>query len=86
MIPHRPIHTLWAGLIIGLIVSATAIAQTTSPAPEWRMVWSDEFEGTAIDRAKWDFDKGNGMFGWGNDELQSVNVHDPVGRIDGLAE
>ena len=40
----------------------------------WRRVWSDEFDGTAIDAKKWDFDLGNrlpgGQPGWGNDELQ----------------
>lgn len=43
------------------------------------LAWSDEFEGTDIDRTKWDFDLGNGFFdyrvhqwipGWGNEELQ----------------
>jgi beta-glucanase (GH16 family) len=45
--------------------------------PKWKLVWSDEFEGAAIDRKKWDFDLGNGfdadghwISGWGNDELQ----------------
>ena len=57
----------------------------------WKLVWSDEFEGTAVDRSKWDFDLGNGFYdyknntwvaGWGNDELQyytdapaNVEVH-----------
>ena len=45
----------------------------------WKLVWNDEFDGTAIDRSKWDFDIGNGFFdyrshtwvpGWGNEELQ----------------
>jgi beta-glucanase (GH16 family) len=45
----------------------------------WKLVWSDEFNGTAVDRAKWDFNEGNGFTvpdtkawvpGWGNDELQ----------------
>ena len=49
------------------------------PAADWKLVWSDEFDGKEIDRAKWDFDVGNGFFnydanvwiaGWGNDELQ----------------
>lgn len=48
-------------------------------ADEWKLVWSDEFEGNNIDPAKWDFDIGNGFFdyknhewipGWGNEELQ----------------
>lgn len=51
----------------------------TSSTSEWTLVWSDEFEGTQIDRSKWDFDIGNGFFdyqshqrvaGWGNEELQ----------------
>jgi beta-glucanase (GH16 family) len=48
-------------------------------ASEWKLVWSDEFDGKEIDRTKWDYDVGNGFFnyesntwisGWGNDELQ----------------
>jgi beta-glucanase (GH16 family) len=48
-------------------------------APEWKLVWSDEFDGKEIDRTKWDFDLGNGFYnyganawisGWGNNELQ----------------
>lgn len=46
---------------------------------EWKLVWSDEFDGEALDKSKWDFDTGNGFYnyeantwisGWGNDELQ----------------
>jgi len=46
---------------------------------DWKLVWSDEFEGKEIDRSKWDFDLGNGFYdynakqwinGWGNEELQ----------------
>lgn len=53
------------------------------PLAQWRLVWSDEFDGTAIDRSKWDFDRGTGYWlampnpwggfwtkGWGNAELQ----------------
>src|SRR5579871_1868057 len=52
-------------------------------APQWKLVWSDEFDGSAIDRSKWDFDLGTGYWvampnpwgglwtkGWGNAELQ----------------
>jgi len=36
---------------------------------EWKVVWSDEFDGTGIpDTSKWTFDIGN--WGWGNNELQ----------------
>jgi beta-glucanase (GH16 family) len=46
-----------------------AEAPTTSPT-QWTPVWSDEFNGTAIDRTKWTFDQGNGGNGWGNHELE----------------
>ncbi len=55
-------------------------ARADEPAPTaWKLVWSDEFNGDAIDRSHWDFDTGNGFYnydsktwiaGWGNDELQ----------------
>ena len=36
---------------------------------EWKMVWSDEFDGQGLpDTSKWTFDFGN--WGWGNNELQ----------------
>ena len=53
------------------------------PSAPWKLVWSDEFNGSAIDKSKWDFDVGTGYWlampnpwggfrtkGWGNDELQ----------------
>ena len=33
------------------------------------LVWSDEFNGSAIDQSKWGYDLGGG--GWGNNELQA---------------
>ena len=72
-------------VLIGLGFSA-ARAQQAIPLPpadrkpaEWKLVWSDEFDGTQIDKTKWDFDLGNGFYsydantwigGWGNGELQ----------------
>jgi beta-glucanase (GH16 family) len=35
---------------------------------EWKVVWSDEFDGTEVDTTKWTYDVGN--WGWGNYELQ----------------
>jgi beta-glucanase (GH16 family) len=48
------------------------------PAPKWKLTWSDEFDGKEVDRAKWDFEIGNGFYtadktfisGWGNNELE----------------
>jgi beta-glucanase (GH16 family) len=43
----------------------------TSAAPygNWNVVWSDEFNGTAINPATWTFETGNNS-GWGNNELE----------------
>jgi len=35
-----------------------------------RLVWSDEFDGNAVDESNWTFEIGRGMNGWGNQELQ----------------
>jgi beta-glucanase (GH16 family) len=40
---------------------------------KWKLVWSDEFEGTANDSPdtlKWAYEIGRGVDGWGNAELQ----------------
>ena len=49
------------------------------PAPQgWELVWSDEFNGTALDAAKWNIQTGDGTAegipGWGNNELQSYQA------------
>jgi len=35
---------------------------------EWKLNWSDEFDGNELDTSKWTYDIGN--WGWGNNELQ----------------
>ncbi len=64
--------------ILSIVVFGFALA-FDSNANDWKLVWSDEFEGKEIDRSKWDFDLGNGFYdynakqwinGWGNEELQ----------------
>ncbi|ANA82473.1 1,3--beta-D-glucan 3-glucanohydrolase [Paenibacillus glucanolyticus] len=43
---------------------------TTNAAPNWNLVWSDEFNGTSLNRANWTPEIGTGSGGWGNNELQ----------------
>jgi beta-glucanase (GH16 family) len=78
---------------------STAVARRKG---EWQLVWHDEFDGTAVDVSKWDFDIGNGFFdykshrwidGWGNEELQyytreagNVVVKDSLLTIRALKE
>lgn len=56
----------------------------TQPAPGAppgfpRLVWSDEFNGSAISTANWGFDLGGG--GWGNNELQNYTNRSENARI-----
>lgn len=47
--------------------------EQSAPEREWRLTWSDEFDGPAgapPDPASWNFDIGTGQDGWGNQELQ----------------
>jgi beta-glucanase (GH16 family) len=66
------------GLVAAALISSSAPRAADAPAG-WKLTWSDEFDGKEIDRAKWDFDLGNGFYnydanqwisGWGNEELQ----------------
>ena len=41
--------------MIALLLFAAAAASTPAPDSGWQLVWSDEFNGKAIDRRKWKF-------------------------------
>jgi beta-glucanase (GH16 family) len=41
----------------------------TNSVPAWNIVWSDEFNGSAINASAWSFEGGNNN-GWGNNELE----------------
>jgi len=62
----RPLLTL-ACVSWLTVFAAPALAQG------YQLVWSDEFDGTAVDLTKWSFQIGDGcpgLCGWGNNELQ----------------
>jgi beta-glucanase (GH16 family) len=75
-------NLIWLVILTGSLAPAGCAANDPLQAHadgEWKLVWFDEFNGAAIDRAKWDFDQGNGftapdtkvwIAGWGNGELQ----------------
>ena len=61
-----------AALLIGSIQPASAYCVDM---PNCVLIWADEFDGTAVDLARWTFQTGNGTEvglppGWGNNELQ----------------
>lgn len=72
-------NTVWARLAWPPLVLATAACMAPGSAGEadaedgpaassWTLVWSDEFDGDAIDPARWDFDRN--CWGGGNAERQ----------------
>lgn len=70
--------------------TATVIATTTpiatpEPVPVqseegWELVWSDEFEGDAIDASNWTYDIGG--WGWGNGEAQYYTDRPENARVE----
>ena len=67
----------------GIVVARASREELKTTSGTWRLVWSDEFDGTRLDLSKWDFDLGNGFHepvhghyvpGWGNEELQSYTA------------
>ncbi|MDB5291008.1 MAG: glcA 1 [Phycisphaerales bacterium] len=69
-----------AGLGVVAAIPSAAQAPAAAPAPAgWKLVWSDEFDGAQIDKAKWALERGSGitdpatntfLAGWGNNELE----------------
>lgn len=59
---------------------------TVIPPPDWELVWSDEFDSSALDTAKWNFQLAFGcelgICGWGNNEIQFYTDRPKNARVD----
>lgn len=65
------------------LFAAVAPSGVASAAPQgqYQLVWSDEFDGAALDPAKWEALIGTGcpsLCGWGNNELQFYRAENAV--------
>jgi beta-glucanase (GH16 family) len=78
------IRTAFLALVLAIGLGLGGADTTQPPMPQWKLVWSDEFDGPEIDKTKWDFDISNGFYdydantwvsGWGNNELQYYTNH-----------
>lgn len=49
----------------------------------YKLVWSDEFNGTTLNMNNWTYETGTGNNGWGNHEYQSYTAGDNVKFEDG---
>lgn len=67
-----------------IVPTSTPIA-TPDPVPAeaaegWELVWSDEFDGVAIDPSNWTYDIGG--WGWGNGEAQYYTDRPENARVE----
>ena len=54
--------------VLGALALTSCATATPSPKAEWQMVWSDEFDGEALDSANWSYEVD--CWGGGNNERQ----------------
>ncbi len=68
-------------LILSLF-SLLVLSSNTCVSQNWNLIWQDEFNGTELDTSKWMHDIGtgsqNGLYGWGNSELQYYQPQNTV--------
>ncbi len=72
-----------SAVLLSACAALTAQAPLSTPVavPEgYKLVWRDEFDGKAIDRANWNFNEGAG--GWGNGEAQFYTARPENARIE----
>ncbi len=79
-------HSDTALTIVGILIS-TILMTACITGPNFNtLVWSDEFNGTSIDSANWEYDIGDGTAkgipGWGNNELQYYTNRPENARIE----
>lgn len=71
--------TIRCSLLVAMALAGCGVPPSGTPPPEdWELVWSDEFDGTALDASRWTIQTGDGTAegipGWGNNELQSYQA------------
>jgi beta-glucanase (GH16 family) len=77
---------IWSLIILAasmMASNACAAIESKNETPTWQLVWSDEFNGTKLDRKKWKPEKS--CWGGGNQEQQCYTARDKNIRVaDGM--
>jgi len=61
----------WISVLLVVLLFFTLIpSKEVKAAPNWNLVWSDEFNGNSLNTSNWIAETGIGDNGWGNNELQ----------------
>ncbi len=73
--------------VSGIVIADKESADVNAAVGEWKLVWSDEFNGTSLDTNTWSYEIGNGNWGWGNGEVEYyTNRTDNVKVSDGYLQ
>ncbi len=85
MQPRRAAKNL---VMLALALGLAAFGRCGAPEPTWKLAWSDEFDGPALqspDPAKWTFDVGTGpnRDGWGNSQWEYDTARPENASLDG---
>lgn len=76
--------TLAVAMVVQVGVFSKHEISDVQAVDNWKLVWSDEFNGTSLDTSVWSYEIGNGNWGWGNGEVQYyTNRTDNVRVSDG---
>ncbi|MCR5430641.1 MAG: glycoside hydrolase family 16 protein [Eubacterium sp.] len=62
-------------LVISVPIASRVISTHVSADDQYKLVWSDEFEGTSLNGSNWTCEIGTGSWGWGNNEQQYYRNH-----------
>lgn len=79
-------NTVYCVCLSMLLLSCSTDTEQKIDQPDWKLVWSDEFngeKGSQLDRSKWTYDIGRGQNGWGNQELQYYTDRPENVQMDG---
>lgn len=78
---------------VGFTGKSTKDVKAADGYEGWDLVWSDEFNSTSLDTNVWNYEIGNGDWGWGNGEKEyytnstkNVEVSDGTLKIHALKE
>ncbi|HBB66644.1 MAG: hypothetical protein A2X28_10895 [Elusimicrobia bacterium GWA2_56_46] len=80
-------HRISRFLLTVFVMSAASFHRAEAADPDdrsagegWRLTWSDEFNGEALDLKNWSYELGGG--GWGNQELQIYTANPENIRVE----
>ena len=70
-------------MLFSFIFFGSAVAQNSAADDQWRLVWSDEFDGDSLDETKWSYEIN--CWGGGNNERQCyTDSKDNIKVTDGV--